>query len=107
MEKMVKGEMNEKHYFFEYFFSVHKKKNKNKFKYKKLQKYHTTNPHHICLSQYLLQKGNIKKIYSMFVPLYRFPALPILPVNSNFFTDLPVNLKPGKSSTLVGLGESL
>jgi hypothetical protein len=37
----------------------------------------------------------------MFFPLYRLPALPILPVNSIFFTDLPVNLKPGKSSTLI------
>ncbi len=35
----------------------------------------------------------------MFFPLYRLPALPILPVNSIFFTDLPENLKPGKSST--------
>jgi hypothetical protein len=37
----------------------------------------------------------------MFFPPYRLPAIPILPVNSIFFTDLPVNLKPGKSSTLV------
>jgi hypothetical protein len=36
----------------------------------------------------------------MFSPLYRLPALPILPVNSIIFTILPVNLKPGKSSTL-------
>ena len=31
---------------------------------------------------------------------YRLPVLPILPVNSIIFTILPVNLKPGKSSTL-------
>jgi hypothetical protein len=37
----------------------------------------------------------------MFSPLYRLPALPILPVNSIIFTILPANLKPGKSSTLV------
>ncbi len=37
-------------------------------------------------------------------PLYRLPALPILPVNSFIFTVLPVNLKHGKSSTLVGRG---
>jgi hypothetical protein len=29
------------------------------------------------------------------------PFLPILPVNLIFFTILPVNLKPGKSSTLL------
>jgi hypothetical protein len=34
-------------------------------------------------------------------PLYRLPTLPILPVNSFIFTILPVNLKHGKSSTLV------
>ncbi len=34
-------------------------------------------------------------------PLYHLPALPILPVNSFIFTVLPVNLKHGKSSTLV------
>ncbi len=33
-------------------------------------------------------------------PLYRLPALPILPVKSFIFTILPVNLKHGKSSTL-------
>jgi hypothetical protein len=38
----------------------------------------------------------------MFSPLYRLPALPILPVNFIIFTILPVNLKPGKRSTLVG-----
>ncbi len=37
----------------------------------------------------------------MFSTLYRLPALPILPVNSIIFTILPVNLKPGKSSTLL------
>ena len=37
----------------------------------------------------------------MFSPLYRLPALTILPVNSIIFTILPVNLKPGKSLTLV------
>jgi hypothetical protein len=34
-------------------------------------------------------------------PLYRLPALPILPVKSFIFTILPVNLKHGKSSTLI------
>jgi hypothetical protein len=33
-------------------------------------------------------------------PFYRLPALPILPVNCSIFTILPVNFKPGKSSTL-------
>jgi hypothetical protein len=47
------------------------------------------------------KKVTLKKIYSsMFSPLYHLPALPILPVNSIFITDLPINLKPGKSSTL-------
>jgi hypothetical protein len=34
-------------------------------------------------------------------PFYRLPTLPILPVNSFIFTILPVNLKHGKSSTLI------
>ena len=43
-----------------------------------------------------------KKLFSsIFLPLYRLPALPILPVNSIIFTILPIYLKPGKSSTLV------
>jgi hypothetical protein len=52
--------------------------------------------------KYNLKKEAVKKKYSStFFPLYRLPAFPILPVNSIFFTILPVNLKPGKSSTLI------
>ncbi len=40
----------------------------------------------------------------IFTIFYRF--LPILPVNLFFFTILPVNLKPGKSSTLVEGGRA-
>ena len=35
------------------------------------------------------------------IEIYLLPVLPILPVNCIIFTILPVNLKPGKSSTLV------
>ena len=40
------------------------------------------------------------KGHPLFSFLPFFTVLPILPVNLIFFTILPVNLKPGKSSTL-------
>jgi hypothetical protein len=47
-------------------------------------------------------KVTVYKIYSsVFFPFYHLLALPNLPVNYNLFTILPVNLKPGKSSTLL------
>jgi hypothetical protein len=49
----------------------------------------------------IYKEVTVYKIYSsIFFPLYHLLALPILPVNYINFTILPVNLKPGKSSTL-------
>jgi hypothetical protein len=45
----------------------------------------------------LLPLFNLKEFYPL-------PVLPILPVNSFYFSILPVNLKHGKSSTLDRMG---
>jgi hypothetical protein len=59
----------------------------------------------ICLLQLKYNQQRVtfyKFCFSTFFPLYRLPAFPILPVNYSVFTISPVNLKPGKSSTLLG-----
>jgi hypothetical protein len=93
---MVKGEMNPYTIIFVNNFFSFQKNLKNKLNlnrnFKNVTKRIPTVFVYYSLS-IIYKKVTLKKYF----PLYRLPGLP---VNSIFFTDLPVNLKPGKSSTL-------